>query len=70
MLHQKRRTLLRLHEPPRRVPIHIIWRADAHIARALLHDNSEDNAFLDADLSGFDHGVVDAADVFGAVARS
>ena len=68
MLPRKRRTLLRLHQPTRRVPIHIIRGSDPNITRALLHNNAEDDAFLDTQLGGLDDGVVDTADIFTAVA--
>lgn len=69
MLPRKRRAFLRLHQAPRRVPIHILWGPDPNITRTLLHDDAENDSLLDAELRGFNHGVVDAPDVFVAVAR-
>ena len=42
--------------------------SNTDIAPTFLHDDAQDYAFLDADLSGFLDGVVDMLDVFAAVA--
>ena len=65
----KCRAFLGLHQSARGLSVGIVGSADADIATALLHDDAEDDALLDAELGGVDDGVVDAADVFVAVAR-
>ena len=66
---RKRRALHRLHQPSRRLPIHVTRCANTDIPTALLHDDAKDNARLDADLSGLLDGMVDALNVLVGIAR-
>lgn len=63
------RALLGLHQSPCRISILIVRRPDAHVAAALLHDDAEDDALLDAELCGINDGIVDATDVLAGVSR-
>lgn len=65
----KPRTPLALHQPRVRLAVGILRGLDADVARALLHDDAEDDALVHAlALRTLDHGVPDAADVGGRVA--
>lgn len=69
MLARESRRFFRLHEAARRLCIGIRRRAHTHVPRALLHDNTENNALLNANLlRSRDDGIPDAADVFAGVA--
>lgn len=68
MLAWKSRALLGLHQPPSIMMILILRCTDTDVPTALLHDDAQDNALLDADFGSIVDGVEDAADVLAAVA--
>ena len=67
MLARKSRATITLHETSSAMTICVDRGADAHIARAFLHDDAEDYALLDAELGALEHGVPNAADVLNRV---
>lgn len=69
MLAWKPRALFSLHQSSSRFAIVILRAVDTDIATALLHDDAEDYAFLDADvLRSIVDSIKYAANIFAAVA--
>ena len=58
-----------LHQPSRRDTSRARRRDDANIAVALLHDNAEDNALVDAELCTFADSDVNPADIVCGTTR-
>ena len=58
-----------LHQAGGAVAVGVDGGAHADVARALLHDDAEDDALVDADLGALEHRVPDGAHVRARVAR-
>ncbi|SRR6266536_1024938 len=58
MLPRKSRTSLTLHESPGLVAILVFGRADADIASAFLHDDTEDHTLLNANLYNLSKSII------------
>ena len=68
MLTWETRALLSLHQPSSRFAILILRAVDTDVATALLHDDAEDYALLDADvLRSIVDSIKDAANIFAAI---
>lgn len=70
MLAWKSRALLGLHQPPSIIVILILRCTDTNVPTALLHDDAQDNALLDANFGSIVDGIENAADVLAAIACS